>query len=313
MSYTIQGDELVQIQGAIDVGRPRVTLTELATFAVSVLDGDRGDITVSGDGLTWTIDDDAVTYAKMQNVSATARLLGRVTASAGIVEEISEASLKSAFNIEAGVDFHAYTAGGNTILGGTLTSCTGLPLTTGVTGTLPTANGGTSVNIASAALPLGSGQITFPATQNASSDANTLDDYEEGTWTPVLMDNALNASESQAYTTQTGDYVKIGQMVYLTLNIVMSSLGTLTTTQQVRIGGLPFTPDTDPSWHGGGIRGANLNLAAVNSLVCTANSGSTDHLLVYKWSATTGTAAMAISELSADGQLVVTVTYRATA
>ncbi len=58
-------------------------------------------------------------------------------------------------------------------------------LTTDVSGVLPTANGGTSVNIASAALPLGSGQITFPATQNPSADANTLDDYEEGTWTPV--------------------------------------------------------------------------------------------------------------------------------
>src|ERR1035437_2045665 len=29
------------------------------------------------------------------------------------------------------------------------------------------------------------GQIKFPASQNASSDANTLDDYEEGTWTPA--------------------------------------------------------------------------------------------------------------------------------
>ena len=52
-------------------------------------DGDYGDITISGSGTVMTVDNDAVTYAKMQNVSATDRLLGRDTAGAGNVEEIS--------------------------------------------------------------------------------------------------------------------------------------------------------------------------------------------------------------------------------
>lgn len=47
-----------------------------------------GDVTSAGDGAT-TIANDAVTYAKMQNVSATDRLLGRSTAGAGNVEEIA--------------------------------------------------------------------------------------------------------------------------------------------------------------------------------------------------------------------------------
>lgn len=60
------------------------TLSSTATLS----DGDKGDITVSGSGATWTIDNQGVTYAKIQNVSATDRLLGRSTAGAGSIEEI---------------------------------------------------------------------------------------------------------------------------------------------------------------------------------------------------------------------------------
>jgi hypothetical protein len=65
----------------------------------SISDGSKGDITVSGSGATWTINANAVvtadiagsavTYAKIQNVSATDKLLGRSTAGAGVVEEIT--------------------------------------------------------------------------------------------------------------------------------------------------------------------------------------------------------------------------------
>lgn len=64
------------------------TTSGIAQFQ-PMADGDKGDITVSAKGQTWTIDNDAVTYAKIQNVSATDRLLGRSTAGAGDIEEIT--------------------------------------------------------------------------------------------------------------------------------------------------------------------------------------------------------------------------------
>lgn len=59
------------------------------TGGLGVSDGDKGDITVSASGATWTVDNDVVTYAKMQNVSATSRFLGRITAAAGDIEELT--------------------------------------------------------------------------------------------------------------------------------------------------------------------------------------------------------------------------------
>jgi hypothetical protein len=87
------------------------------------------------------------------------------------------------------------------------------------------------------ATPSGSGSgITFPATQSASSDANTLDDYEEGTWTPVII--GKTTAGTGTYTAQTGRYTKIGNTVriYFAVNWTAHT-GTGITT----ITGFPFT------------------------------------------------------------------------
>jgi hypothetical protein len=77
--------------------------------------------------------------------------------------------------------------------------------------------------------------ITFPATQSASSNANTLDDYEEGTWTPTLVSTGGSAP---AYTTQDGKYFKIGGIVYVFGTLTIN--GTLPAGNYTRIQGLPF-------------------------------------------------------------------------
>jgi hypothetical protein len=80
--------------------------------------------------------------------------------------------------------------------------------------------------------------ITFPATQSASADANTLDDYEEGTWTPVYSGIAGSIG-STAYSIQRGRYTKVGRVVFATAEIQLSNKGSWTS--GVRFEGLPFT------------------------------------------------------------------------
>jgi hypothetical protein len=111
---------------------------------------------------------------------------------------------------------------------------------------LPTGN--VNINIGStASLTLGNvtvsnlitanGGIKFPATQVASADVNTLDDYEEGTFTPTLGGETTNPTVT--YTVQTGFYTKIGNVVTV--------FGKITTTAIsggsgfAIFAGLPFT------------------------------------------------------------------------
>jgi Repeat of unknown function (DUF5907) len=76
--------------------------TTLNATTGGITDGDKTDITVSGGGTVWTIDNTAVTYAKIQNVSATSRLLGRATAGAGPIEELTAAQVKTLLGMTFG-------------------------------------------------------------------------------------------------------------------------------------------------------------------------------------------------------------------
>jgi hypothetical protein len=88
----------------------------------------------------------------------------------------------------------------------------------------------------SGVLSLAAGQIKFPASQNASSDANTLDDYEEGTWTPTI-----NLLGTLTYGNRWGKYQKIGKYVRVSLSFSVSSTDTTQDGSPMQITGLPFT------------------------------------------------------------------------
>jgi hypothetical protein len=77
--------------------------------------------------------------------------------------------------------------------------------------------------------------IAFPETQNASSDANTLDDYQEGVFTPVI--EGTSTPGTATYARQAGVYTKIGNVVNFWLDVVWSGG---TGTGNIKITGLPF-------------------------------------------------------------------------
>lgn len=138
-------------------------------------------------------------------------------------------------------------------------------LATNVTGVLPVANGGTGIATLTAnRIPFGNGtsplqsdadltfdgstltlnglldlsgaaggQIKFPATQNPSANANTLDDYEEGTWTPTD-----GSGGGLTFAVTSANYTKIGRQVSITLHLAWPVTAD---TNNVKVNGLPFT------------------------------------------------------------------------
>ena len=83
------------------------------------------------------------------------------------------------------------------------------------------------------------GNVAFPATQSASSDANTLDDYEEGTWTPQFSSSGADATMGAA----TGYYVKIGRLVMINGFCVTTDVSGLAVSSYIQ--DLPFTCTSD--------------------------------------------------------------------
>ncbi len=84
------------------------------------------------------------------------------------------------------------------------------------------------------------GPVIFPATQIAVADPNTLDDYEEGIWTPTLT-FATPGDLSVTYVNQFGRYTKLGNVVQLSFNIRTDTFTHTTASGNLRITGLPFT------------------------------------------------------------------------
>jgi len=147
-----------------------------------------------------------------------------------------------------------------------------------------------------------SGGIKFPATQVASADVNTLDDYEEGTWTPSFTGSTTNPTVS--YNVQTGKYTKIGRLV--TVSFVCIASGTPSGgSGDILVSGLPFGVSTTSSQAHGFIGimnniGVNMSTNQIG-LLCQIDGGTSMQVIATSGTSTSSTAALAVAVIYNSG------------
>jgi hypothetical protein len=213
-----------------------------------------------------------------------------------------------------------------------LTNATSVPVNQ-ATGTLAVANGGTGVTtstgsganvlgtsptlagtvtlpsgVANAfgiglgtAVPSSGIGLSFPATQSASTDANTLDDYEEGTWTPSW--NVTGGSWTSSSYTAT--YTKIGRQVTCALYWVTSAIsGTKVNALQ----GLPFTSANDSNKYTLNIAANQIGLSGAIP-VAQVQPNATQAYTQFAYQSTSGWNDLITSGISSSSTLSVTFTY----
>lgn len=161
--------------------------------------------------------------------------------------------------------------------------------------------GVTSANANGGILQLSSG-ITFPATQVAATDANTLDDYEEGTFTPTII--GTTTAGTGTYSSQVGRYTKIGNRVYFTAFVNWTAH---TGTGNMKVGALPFTSNTTSNnFNAVAVWNANIALTASNVLTAYVDvNGTTVNLQQYP----VGGGANAAVPIDTSANIIVTGHY----
>jgi hypothetical protein len=160
----------------------------------------------------------------------------------------------------------------------------------------------TTISVGDAAPSSSGAGITFPATQSASSNANTLDDYEEGTFTPTVIGTTTAGTASYSY--NSGSYTKIGNLVTISFYIAWSSG---TGTGDLRIAGLPFTT-ANSNDIGALALGyvSNLTLTALNYATSRVAVNSTQ--IIFEQTPVGG-GAVSVIAYDATAELVVSGSY----
>ena len=233
-----------------------------ALASSSIADGDKGDITVSGSGATWTIDNSAVTYAKIQNISATDRLLGRDTAGAGVIEELTATG-----GIEftgTGIQTSAFTGDVTKTAGGTT-----LTIATDAVTTTKILNGAvTDAKIATmAASKLTSG--TLPAGFAFGTTAASTARFNYSGGNPAFI--ASNSANETSIFSQDGEQ-------FITANNTLAAIGSGTSKMEF-IDGVLKLYDSDSTHFVGIQTPATGSLTTSYTLTLPVDDGTSGQLL----------------------------------
>ena len=122
----------------------------------------------------------------------------------------------------------------------------------------------------------GNGSIKFPGTQGASSDVNSLDDYEEGTFTGTFTATTSAPDSAQ---TATGYYTKVGNICFITWYI--NDCNMTGASGQMRVSGLPFTAKSGIEVQLGSIMSHSLGMDE-NANQCFQISGGYTAMEAYE-------------------------------
>ena len=152
----------------------------------------------------------------------------------------------------------------------------------------------------------GAGGIAFPATAVAVADANTLDDYEEGTWTGAFV-ATTSGTISIGYlgNYDKGSYTKVGRLVTVTGDFYVPSVSV--PVGSLRLTGLPFTcSNSIPAYSGVVIYPIDLAVAAVTSIVGNVVANTT-YIVISKYSA--GTSSNLAGDVVAGSEFRISASY----
>jgi hypothetical protein len=162
---------------------------------------------------------------------------------------------------------------------------------------LPVAGGlktSTTISVGNATPAASGAGITFPASVDASSDANTLDDYEEGTWTPTY---SFSTSGSVTYSSQRGYYRKVGSLVFVECNIIIS--GVSSPTGNVNVNNLPFIVSNQPEAVGSMAIGLVRNLVNAKPNIKAYSDGNSTTIVFAVNDTISGSSELQGSDLKA--------------
>ena len=144
-----------------------------------------------------------------------------------------------------------------------------------------------------------------------TGSANLLDDYEEGTWTPVVSD-AATGGNTATYTTNSGRYRKVGNMITVSIKLVNIDRTGMTTGNAIYIQGLPFTAGAgDLGQQQGALFCNGINLDSGCRSMCVHTSSSQSYLLVREIRDNQGSVVTNVGKLATGGtaDIFATITY----